>query len=87
MRTPETEIVKLTERSGHSDELLQLVSFNLDSEEYGLEILRVQEIIRMQGLTRVPNSPAFVVWSDQSPRQSHPGDCPAQALRPSCARE
>jgi purine-binding chemotaxis protein CheW len=60
MRTSETEIVKRGPQTTHSDELLQLVSFNLDHEEYGLEILRVQEIIRMQGLTRVPNSPAFV---------------------------
>ena len=41
-------------------ELLQLVSFHLDGEEFGLEILKVQEIIRMQDLTRVPNSPKFV---------------------------
>jgi len=40
--------------------LVQLVSFHLDGEEYALEILRVQEIIRMQDLTRVPNSPNFV---------------------------
>jgi purine-binding chemotaxis protein CheW len=41
-------------------ELLQLVSFHLGGEEYALEILRVQEIIRMMDLTRVPNSPDFV---------------------------
>ena len=41
-------------------DLLQLVSFRLGGEEYGLEILKVQEIIRMQELTRVPNSPPFV---------------------------
>ncbi len=41
-------------------ELLQLVSFHLEGEEYGLDILRVQEIIRVQQLTRVPNSPDFV---------------------------
>lgn len=47
--------------AGHSSsELLQLVSFHLDGEEYALEILKVQEIIRMQDLTRVPNSPEFV---------------------------
>lgn len=40
--------------------LIQLVSFHLASEEYALDILRVQEIIRMQDLTRVPNSPSFV---------------------------
>lgn len=41
-------------------ELLQLVSFHLGGEEYALEILNVQEIIRMVDLTRVPNSPDFV---------------------------
>lgn len=40
--------------------MIQLVSFHLSSEEYALDILRVQEIIRMQDLTRVPNSPPFV---------------------------
>lgn len=41
-------------------DLLQLVSFHLGGEEFGLDILRVQEIIRMQTLTRVPNSPDFI---------------------------
>lgn len=42
---------------GHSrGELLQLVGFHVGGEEYGLDILRVQEIIRLQELTRVPNS-------------------------------
>jgi len=40
--------------------MIQLVSFHLAGEEYALDILRVQEIIRTQELTRVPNSPAFV---------------------------
>lgn len=41
-------------------ELLQLVSFHIAGEEFALDILRVQEIIRVQQLTRVPNSPDFV---------------------------
>jgi purine-binding chemotaxis protein CheW len=41
-------------------ELLQLVSFHVGGEEFGLDILRVQEIIRVQQLTRVPNSPEFM---------------------------
>jgi len=36
-------------------ELLQLVSFHLGGEEFGLDILQVQEIIRMMDMTRVPN--------------------------------
>jgi len=46
-------------RQDHGD-LLQLVSFHIGGEEFGLNILRVQEIIRIQALTRVPNSPDFV---------------------------
>jgi len=38
-------------------ELLQLVGFHVGGEEFGIDILRVQEIIRAQQLTRVPNSP------------------------------
>jgi purine-binding chemotaxis protein CheW len=41
-------------------ELLQLVSFRVGDEEFGLDILRVQEIIRVQPLTRVPSSPDFI---------------------------
>jgi purine-binding chemotaxis protein CheW len=42
------------------EELLQVVSFRVGDEEFGLDILRVQEIIRYQRLTRLPNAPAFV---------------------------
>lgn len=39
---------------------IQLVSFFLGEEEFGADILMVQEIIRMQPITRVPNAPHFV---------------------------
>ncbi|HTY38093.1 MAG TPA: chemotaxis protein CheW [Bacteroidota bacterium] len=39
---------------------LQLVSFKLGEEEYGIDILKVQEINRMLEVTRVPDSPPFV---------------------------
>ena len=42
------------------DELIQLVSFNLDEEEYGVDVLKVREIIRMPIVTRVPNTPHYV---------------------------
>lgn len=38
----------------------QLVNFSVDSEEYGIEVLKVREIIRMGAVTRVPNAPDFV---------------------------
>lgn len=42
------------------DELLQLVSFNLEKEEYGVDILKVREINKMMQLTKVPNAPFYV---------------------------
>ena len=38
----------------------QLVTFHLDGEEFAVEILKVQEIIRRIDTTRVPNAPDFV---------------------------
>ncbi|WMW64690.1 chemotaxis protein CheW [Nitratidesulfovibrio liaohensis] len=40
--------------------LLQLVTFKVAEEEYGVDILSVQEIIRHTGITKVPSAPAFV---------------------------
>ena len=41
-------------------ELIQLVSFHLDQEEYGVEVLKVREIIRMITITHMPNTPSYV---------------------------
>ncbi len=43
-----------------NEEVLQMVSFVLNEEEFGVDILKVQEIIRIVELTRVPNAPHFV---------------------------
>ena len=40
---------------------LQLVSFRLASEEYGIEITKVQEIILMGETTRVPQTPEYIM--------------------------
>jgi purine-binding chemotaxis protein CheW len=45
---------------GSNNELIQLVSFNLDEEEYGVDVLKVREIIRMPTVTRVPNTPHYI---------------------------
>lgn len=42
------------------DELLQLVTFSTGDEEFGVDILRVQEIIRTMAITKVPKAPEFV---------------------------
>jgi len=48
-----------SDESSHG-ELIQLVTFNLDQEEYGVDVLKVREIIRMPIVTRVPNTPHYV---------------------------
>jgi purine-binding chemotaxis protein CheW len=42
------------------DELIQLVSFVLADEEYGVEVLKVHEIIRMPTISRMPKLPQHV---------------------------
>jgi purine-binding chemotaxis protein CheW len=46
-----------TQLSGRT---LQVVSFALGSEEYGVDIAQVQEINRMVAITRVPRAPQFM---------------------------
>ncbi len=43
-----------------SDGELQLVVFNIGREEFGVEIMRVQEIIRMINITRIPQAPEYI---------------------------
>lgn len=41
------------------DDLIQLVSFKLGEELFGIDILRVHEIIRLTDITRVPQAPSY----------------------------
>jgi len=43
-----------------SGDVLQLVTFRLGNEEFSVDILKVQEIIRLMELTRVPKAPEFI---------------------------
>jgi purine-binding chemotaxis protein CheW len=43
-----------------SSEILQLVGFVIGNEEFAVDILKVQEINRIEQITKVPNSPDFV---------------------------
>ncbi len=51
---------KVLETKNNSVELLQLVSFKIANEEFGVDIMNVQEINKMSQITKVPNSPEFV---------------------------
>jgi purine-binding chemotaxis protein CheW len=49
--------VKSTARQ---DDVIQLVSFVIGREVFGVSILAVQEIIRMSNITPIPNAPNYV---------------------------
>jgi purine-binding chemotaxis protein CheW len=47
-------------REGNAAEVKQLISFTVGAEEYGLELLRVKEVIRMRQITWLPKAPSCV---------------------------
>ena len=53
-------MVAATEGRREGAVLRQLVTFTLGGEEYGVDIMKVQEIIRLQNITRVPQMPGFI---------------------------
>jgi purine-binding chemotaxis protein CheW len=57
-------MAKIDQSGGTSELGMKLagkyLTFKLADEEYGLQILKVQEIIRMQTVTRVPRTPEYL---------------------------
>lgn len=47
-------------RLDREENILQLVTFHVEEEEFGVNILDVREINRMMEITRVPHAPDFV---------------------------
>lgn len=60
MATATQETLASAKALGEGTGTMQLVSFRLDQEEYGIEITKVQEIILMGDITRVPQTPNFI---------------------------
>lgn len=46
--------------AGLSEGTLQVVSFRLGNEQYGIDIMHVQEIIQVERMTLMPNVPSYV---------------------------
>src|SRR5690554_3164223 len=54
-------VVKETKEIQQQEETVQIVIFKLGEEEFGVNILQVREIEKLdQGITRVPKAPHFV---------------------------
>jgi purine-binding chemotaxis protein CheW len=59
--TTETAAPAAAVADGDVGEAKQFLTFVLDGEEYGVEILRVQEIKGWEGVTRVPHTPHYLL--------------------------
>jgi purine-binding chemotaxis protein CheW len=51
---------QLRKSTPEAERYVQMISFSVGSERFGVEILVVQEIIMMSNITEIPNSPDFV---------------------------
>ncbi len=56
----EVEDIKQDAKERADEEIYQLVGFKIGEEEFAVDILKVQEIIKLVDITPVPNSPDFV---------------------------
>ena len=56
----EVEDAMDVEENEGEQQLIQLVTFSIGEEEFGVDILQVQEIIRTMEITNVPRAPEFV---------------------------
>lgn len=55
-----TAELKQEKKTVIAGEELQLVSFTIGTEEFGVDILKVQEINRMVEITKVPQAPHYI---------------------------
>lgn len=54
------EEIEENDTGANNDEMIQVVTFHVGSEEFSLPILEVHEIIRLSEITKMPNAPHFV---------------------------
>jgi len=52
---------KSNEKNDHNDEVLQWVTFKLESETYGINVMQVQEVLRYSEIAPVPGAPEYVL--------------------------
>ena len=50
-----------SEATDTNDEVLQWVTFKLDSETYGINVMQVQEVLRYTEIAPVPGAPLYVL--------------------------
>jgi purine-binding chemotaxis protein CheW len=51
----------VTKSSNANDEVLQWVTFHLENETYGINVMQVQEVLRYTDIAPVPGAPGYVL--------------------------
>ncbi|WP_394192018.1 chemotaxis protein CheW [Pseudoalteromonas atlantica] len=57
----EERLVSSSKNADSNDEVLQWVTFKLESETYGVNVMQVQEILRYTEIAPVPGAPSYVL--------------------------
>ncbi|OUS74635.1 chemotaxis protein CheW [Pseudoalteromonas sp. A601] len=57
----EERLVSNSKNADSNDEVLQWVTFKLESETYGVNVMQVQEILRYTEIAPVPGAPSYVL--------------------------
>ena len=50
-----------SDKTGENDEVLQWVTFKLENEVYGINVMQVQEVLRYSEIAPVPGAPLYVL--------------------------
>ena len=53
--------MKKSSAQGAEDPILQWVTFRLDNETYGINVMQVQEVLRYTEIAPVPGAPSYVL--------------------------
>ncbi|AFO47944.1 purine-binding chemotaxis protein CheW [Pseudomonas putida DOT-T1E] len=53
--------MKKSSAQGSEDPILQWVTFRLDNESYGINVMQVQEVLRYTEIAPVPGAPSYVL--------------------------
>lgn len=56
-----TETIKDNSGEFNKSDFIQVIVFSVGQEEYGLEIEKVQEVIRLKSIKKLPRSPDFIL--------------------------
>ena len=60
MSLSDLQDINMLDQDNEHAELVQYLTFMMDNEEYGIEILSVQEIRGWEPMTSIPNAPDYV---------------------------